>query len=135
MTLNMPLEKVIEKIVAGTNLSKEEVKKRIDEKVKELGGLITIEGAAHIIARELEINLYEEKQKQQLKPTTISELMPGMNNVVLTGMIKRFYSPAKFSRSDGTEGAVQNVLVVDKTGECRLVLWDSQISQFHDQGL
>ncbi|MBD3192071.1 MAG: DUF2240 family protein [Candidatus Heimdallarchaeota archaeon] len=132
MSLNMPFDKVVEKIIAETGLSKEEVHQRIDEKVKELGGLITLEGAAHIIARELEINLYDEQAVEQPKPTTIDELLSGMNNISIRVMIKNVYPVKKFTRKDGTPGAVQNIVLVDKTGKCRLVLWDEQIRAFKE---
>ncbi|MFW9922226.1 MAG: DUF2240 family protein [Candidatus Thorarchaeota archaeon] len=135
MTLNMPYEKVIERIIAETDLSKEEVIEKINQKVKELGSLITPEGAAHIIARELEINLYDSQPIKQFQPTKIADLIAGMNNVVITALVKSIYEPKVFSRSDGTQGAVQNILLIDKTGNCRLVLWDDQIRQFVDMGV
>jgi replication factor A1 len=135
MTLNMPYDEVVKRIVEETNLSKEEVIQRIDEKVKELGGLITLEGAAHIIARELEVNLYNSQPAQKPKPITISDLMDGMNNVSITAMIRTIYEPKVFTKKDGSQGAVQNIHLLDKSGDCRLVLWDDQIRQFNDVGL
>ncbi|HUT82185.1 MAG TPA: DUF2240 family protein [Candidatus Bathyarchaeia archaeon] len=135
MTLNMPYDEVVERIVSEINLSKDEVIKRINDKVDELGGLITLEGAAHIIARELEINLYDSQQIQKPQPTKISELIDGMNNVTITAMIKHVFEPKSFSRNDGTQGAVQNAQLIDKSGFCRLVLWDDQIRQFNDYGI
>ena len=135
MTLNMPYKEVIEKIISETNLSKEEVEKRINEKVQELGGLITLEGAAHIIAKELEINLYNSKQIQKPQSIKVKDLIDGMNNVSITVLIKQTYEPKIFTRNDGTQAAVQNILLTDKTGICRLILWDDQIRQFNDIGL
>ena len=135
MTLNMPYDEVVDRIASETELSKDEIVKRINEKVKELGGLITLEGAAHIIARELEINLYDSQQMQTPQPTSISDLIGGMNNVTITAMIKHIYDAKSFTRNDGTQGAVQNAHLLDKTGFCRLVLWDDQIRQFNDYGL
>jgi replication factor A1 len=136
MTLNMPYEEIVEKIVAESNLSKEEVIKMINDKVDELGGLITHDGAAHIIARDLEINLYESQQLQKPKPTQISDFIDGMNNVTITALIKNIYEPTVFTRNnDGSQGAVQNIDLADKSGICRLVLWDDQIRQFNDMGL
>ncbi|NHJ47689.1 MAG: DUF2240 family protein [Asgard group archaeon] len=135
MTLNMPYEEIVDKIVAESNLSKKEVIKKINDKVDELGGLITHDGAAHIIARDLEINLYESQQMQKPKPTKISDFMDGMNNVTVTALIKQKYEPTVFTRKDGNQGAVQNILLVDSSGSCRLVLWDDQIRQFSDMGI
>jgi len=135
MTLNMPYEEVVKKIVSETDLSEEEVVKRINDKVEELGGLITLEGAAHIIARELEINLYDSQETKKLQPTKTKDLMDGMNNVTITALVKRIYNPKTFTRNDGSAGAVQNILLVDDVGTCRLVLWDDQIRQFKDYGI
>lgn len=135
MTLNMPYDKVIEKIISETDLSKEEVIEKINQKVKELGSLITPEGAAHIIARELEINLYESQPTSNLQPTKIKDLIAGMNNVTITAQIKGVYEPKTFSRNDGTQGAVQNIVLIDKSGKCRLILWDDQIRQFNDMDI
>ncbi|NHK32013.1 MAG: DUF2240 family protein [Asgard group archaeon] len=136
MTLNMPYEEIVEKIVAESNLSREEVIKKINDKVDELGGLITHDGAAHIIARDLEINLYDSQQMEKPAPTKISDFISGMNNVTVTAMIKHVYEPKLFTRNnDGSQGAVQNIHLVDNTGFCRLVLWDDQIRQFNDMGI
>ena len=135
MTLNMPYDEVVERIVAETKLSKEEVIEKINEKVKELGSLITPEGAAHIIARELEINLYGSQPIQKPQPTVIADLIEGMNNVTITALVRNVYDPKNFSRKDGTQGAVQNIHLIDKSGHCRLVLWDDQIRQFKDMSV
>jgi len=135
MTLNMPYEEVVKKIISETELSEEEVIKRINEKVEELGGLITLEGAAHIIARELEINLYDSQGTNKLQPTKSKDLIDGMNNVTITALVKRIYEPKTFTRNDGSVGAVQNILLIDDVGTCRLVLWDDQIRQFKDYGI
>ncbi|MHA1124448.1 MAG: DUF2240 family protein [Candidatus Heimdallarchaeota archaeon] len=135
MTLNMPYDEVVKRIVEESKMSKDDVTQRINEKVEELGGLITLEGAAHIVAREMEINLYDSQQIPKPKPIKIKDLIDGMNNVTITAIVKNIYQPKTFSKKDGTQGAVQNVHLADNTGTCRLVIWDDQIRQFHEANL
>ncbi|MHA1243407.1 MAG: DUF2240 family protein [Candidatus Heimdallarchaeota archaeon] len=135
MTLNMPYDEVVKRIVTESKMTKDEVTQRINEKVEELGGLITLEGAAHIVAREMDINLYDSQQIPKPKPIKIKDLIDGMNNVTITALVKNIYQPKTFSKKDGTQGAVQNVHLVDNTGACRLVIWDDQIRQFQEANL
>ena len=135
MTLNMPYDEVVKRIITESKMTKDEVTQRINEKVEELGGLITLEGAAHIVAREMDINLYDSQQIPKPEPIKIKDLIGGMNNVTITALVKNIYQPKTFSKKDGTQGAVQNVHLVDNTGTCRLVIWDDQIRQFQEANL
>ena len=56
-------EQIIEKIQEEKGLSKEEIGKRIEEKVKDLSDLISKEGAAHILAHELGLKVFHELKK------------------------------------------------------------------------
>ena len=58
--LKIPLENIIEKIKQNTSLSEADINAKIDDKLKQLSGLISKEGAAHIIANELGVKLFEE---------------------------------------------------------------------------
>ena len=48
-------EQLKQKIMSSGKITEEELQTRIDEKLKSLGGLISEEGAIHIIANELSI--------------------------------------------------------------------------------
>jgi hypothetical protein len=53
-------EQIIEKISQKTQLSKEDIVSKIKAKMDQLSGLISKDGAAHIIANELGVKLFEE---------------------------------------------------------------------------
>ena len=59
----VPLNEIKEKIVASGKLSFEELDEKIKTKINELSGLISEEGAAHIIANELNVELVSQEQK------------------------------------------------------------------------
>jgi len=121
----MSLEEIINKIHEKTKLPKAEIIQKINNKKKDLSGLITDEGAAYIIAKELGVNVFEGKAV--IKHTlTIKDLVPGMNGISITGLVKDVIPVKEFARSNNRKGAVASVTLVDKTGEIRAVFWDEK---------
>ena len=57
--IKIHLSQIIEKIKEKSALTEEEINSRIKQKMEQLSGLISEEGAAHIIANELGIKLFE----------------------------------------------------------------------------
>ncbi len=116
------LEEIVEKIKQVSGLEEEEIRKMVKEKQRELYGLVSPEGAAHIVARELGIELVK---KEFFK---ISDLKPGMNDVNLKARVSRIF--LREFEKDGERKKVGNVFLVDETGEIRLTLWNEQIESF-----
>ncbi len=124
-------DQLVEKISKESGIKEEEVEKKIVEKQEELSGLISREGAAYIVGKELGVNLIKEG-KRELK---IKNLVAGLNAVdikldVLRIFEKRDYEikgrnrpGGLFPSETGKKGSVLNVLVGDETGKTRLVLW------------
>ena len=119
----MSLNEIIEKIREKTGLSEEEIKNKIREKQRELYGLVSPEGAAHIIARELGIELVK---KEFLKT---KDIRPGMNDINLKARVSRIF--VRDFEKDGVKKKVANIFLVDETGEIRLCLWDEQINSLN----
>jgi ssDNA-binding replication factor A large subunit len=71
---------IIEKISKLSNISKEEIERKIEAKRAKLSGLISREGAAQVIAAELGISFDNEKLK-------IEELLSGMRKVNTFGKV------------------------------------------------
>ena len=66
--IKIPLAQIIEKIKEHANISEDEINSKIKAKMEQLSGLISEEGAAHIISNELGIKLFEETSgKLQIK--------------------------------------------------------------------
>jgi hypothetical protein len=68
------MKKIVEKIAKLSNLSEEEIAKKIEAKREALSGLISFEGAAQIVAAELGIRFDNIK-------VNIEDLLPGMRKV------------------------------------------------------
>ena len=113
---------IIKKISSTKNISKQEIETKIQEKIIELQDLISKEGAAHIIANELGVNLFEIQNKD-LK---INEIIPGLNSVNTIGKVTNIFEIRSFSTSTRA-GKVANIIIADETGSLRLTIWDENL--------
>lgn len=121
--LVLMLDELIAKITTASNLSEPEVRNLIEEKQIELSGLISEEGAAYLVAKELGLELRREQER-----LNIENVMAGMQNVDITGKIVRI-SPIREFKTEKAEGRVANVTVADKTGSVRMSLWNDEIEK------
>ncbi len=124
MIVKIPYEDVIAKIVEKSGLSQAEVEGKIKEKLKNLSGLISKEGAAHIVANDLGVSLFEDFNGT----VKINKLLPGLRSVETAGRVKQVYEVRSFQTKDGREGKVGNFLLADDSGSIRVVLWNDQTS-------
>ncbi len=118
----IPLSELKEKIVASGKINSEELENKIKAKINELSGLISEEGAAHIIANELGVELVDQN-KSKLK---IKEIYAGMKNVTTVGKVVRKFEVREFAKGDST-GKVCSLVVGDETGTIRVVFWNEQV--------
>lgn len=125
------LESILDELEKKTKFSRKQLYEKIKRKQDELSGLVSQEGAAHLIARELGLDLLKMK-RSELK---IKNIKDGMRNVSFLSRIVRVNPPREFERKNGVKGAVCNVVVADETAETRLVLWDKQVESFKGSGL
>jgi hypothetical protein len=88
------LERIIEVTCKHSGRTEAEVRKLIEEKQDELSGLVSEEGAAYIVARELGVNLLKAA-KRQLK---IKNLIPGLSSVELVGRVVSIFEPREWAR-------------------------------------
>lgn len=118
----MASEEIVEKITEESELDKDEIKEEVEEKMEEFSGLVSEEGALHLVAKEHGIDLAEATEND-LK---IENMVPEMRNVKIKARVTNVLEPNTFERDDGDEGKVQNVILGDDTGTIRLTLWDEQ---------
>jgi replication factor A1 len=121
---------MVEKILSNSNIGHDELMARIHNKQKELGGFVTMEGAANIVARELGIIL--EHREPEVRALHIEDLIPGISKVDIVARVARIQEPREFQRSSGTSGWVGSLLLRDTTGQIRLTLWNDQTSLIKD---
>ena len=110
--------KLLEKIAKAAGLEVSEIERRVEAKRAKLSGLISLEGAAQVIAAELGINFDNEKFK-------IDELLPGMRKVNLVGKIINLFPVREFTTKKGDKGKVCNFILADDTSNVKVVLWDT----------
>ena len=119
--LKIPYEEIVLKINEKTKMTTAEVEERIDKKLKQLSGLISKEGAAHIVANELGVKIFEPLSgKLQIK-----NILTGMRDVETVGKVLQVYETREFMRNDSMS-KVASMLIGDETGTIRVVLWGSQ---------
>ncbi|MEM4188770.1 MAG: DUF2240 family protein, partial [Candidatus Hadarchaeum sp.] len=133
LDVEMTFEQMVQSILEATGLSRDEVMSRIRSKQEELGGFVTLEGAANIVARELGV-IFERKEPE-VRPLRIEDLLPGMSKVDLLARVVRIQEPREFQRPSGKSGQVGSLVLQDSTGEIRLVLWDDKASILRQGGL
>ncbi len=126
----MPLEQLVDKIVKETSNSKEDIEKMIEEKQDELSGLVSKEGAAYIVGRELGINLIKEEQRD-LK---IKNLVSGIRSVDMIVKIVKIFEPRGWEKGDKS-GSVLNLVIGDETGKTKLALWNEDVQLVERLGL
>ncbi len=116
------LEEIIQKILSESKLSRKEIEERISAKIEELSNLVTEIGAAHIVAKELGIQLVEVRTRPSITIKELLQMGPGPGNIFITGRVIRIYDKVLFKRKDRT-GTVQNLILVDNTEKIKVVLW------------
>jgi len=119
----LSLEEILTELEDKTNLSREQLQEKIKQKHQELLGLVSLEGAGHLVARDLEVNLLVIERK----PVKIEKLSDGLNSVRVRGRIVQVTPVREFNRKDKTKGKVCNLMIFDGSGEIRIPLWDKQV--------
>lgn len=119
--LKIPLSDIVTKIKQDKGLSEEEINNKIDSKMQELSGLISKEGAAHIIANELGVKVFEQTQGR----LQIKNILMGLRNVETAGKVVRVFELREF-KTDTRQGKVSSMIIGDETGTIRITMWGDQ---------
>lgn len=127
----MSVEEIIEQILSsGAASSREEVWQKITGKKKAAGGFLTDETAARLVASELGVEI--EQTLVHSGEIPIGELVFGLNNVSVVGRVVFVYPLQSYARKNGTESQFARLIVADKTGALRVLLWDDKASLVRD---
>jgi len=119
---------LLDRLAKSCGLDKEEIERRVNAKREKLSGLISKEGAIHVISSELGISLDEGKCK-------IEELTPGMRKVNLVGKIIKLFPVRSYTQKDGTPSKVANMILADNTSNVKVVLWDTNHIKLLEDGI
>lgn len=114
-------EELIEKIVSGSDLDREELEDKIKKKQEEYGGLLTKSGAAYSIAKDMDIDL--GLKEESLPITEIKELEPDLGQANVRGVVKKITAVREWEKDD-KKGKVASIEILDNSGETRVSFWN-----------
>ncbi len=112
---------LIEKIVKETGKSREEIDRMIDGRKKATHGLLSDYGAIYAVSREFGISLNEDEKISVSRLSDISAL----KSFNVAARVKMVYPPKEFERKDGSKGKFASLVILDESGNGRIVLWDN----------
>lgn len=124
-------ENIVEKIKSATKLQQSEIDSKIQQKMEQLSGLVSKDGAASIIANELGVKLYDNKPVGRLK---IKELTAFHRNIEVLGRVLKIYEIRSYKK-DNREGRIASLFMGDETGQMRAVIWDDKIISLVESSL
>ncbi|PSP54933.1 replication factor A [Halobacteriales archaeon QS_1_67_19] len=109
------------------DVSLEEFREAVEEKVEQMGGLADEETAAMLIAHELD--------EEGGEVDSIADIEPGMEEVKFIAKVVSVGEVRTFERDDEDreDGRVLNVEVADETGSIRITFWDKQADAGEDE--
>ena len=106
-----------------TDVSEEEFREAVEEKVEQMGGLADEETAAMLLAHELNEGEVE----------TVADIEPGMDEVKFLAKVMAIGELRSFERDgEDEDGRVINVEAADETATVRLAFWDGQAVDIDD---
>ncbi len=121
----MSLEEIVERILSSrSDLNRKEVLEMIEKKKMGVGDFLADETAARIVASELGVESGKKPLRLEIQ---IQDLVSGLNDVTVGGQVVAVYPSKTFTRRDWTEGKLASLLVSDKSGTLRVVLWDDKV--------
>ena len=115
------MEDLVQKIISATKLSPEEIDRKIVGKQRELSNLVSREGAAYIVAKELGIDVMKKARPK----LDVHGLMTGIRDLTIQVRVLKVFDVREFEKN-GRKGKVVNIIIADQSGSCRLSLWDDQ---------
>ncbi|MDH5447545.1 MAG: OB-fold nucleic acid binding domain-containing protein [Candidatus Bathyarchaeota archaeon] len=119
----MNVEEIVQYVLSHSHgLTREEVVIAIEKKKAASGGFLTDEAAARLVAAERGVEI---QIKKQLPKIYIRQLVSGLNDVTVSGRVLLVTTPRVFPRPDGN-GQVAWLLIADRTGTIKVVLWNDK---------
>lgn len=118
----------IQTIMEETGLSREDIDKQTKEKIEDLKGLISYEGALFIVGNELGIDLEDNIEDIDYKISDIDSHFKGN----IAAIVSRMDNVFTFIKKDGEDGRGQKIYITDGSGEIPLTLWNDQVNKIED---
>jgi ssDNA-binding replication factor A large subunit len=124
----MLLEEILNQLEKQSGTSRKELMEMINKKQRSMSGLVSPEGAAYLVARDLGVMLSDSTRKIDIK-----NVISGMKKVNIVGRIFRISPLVDFKKQDGSSGRVVNIFIGDGTGYLRIPLWNEQANMAEEE--
>jgi replication factor A1 len=119
----MTVEEIIERIqLRLPELSRDQILGKLENKRRKTGGLISDQILLRMIASEFDVEI--KNNETSTLTLSLRDLVSGLNDVSVTGRTIAVFSPKTFEGH--RSGKFASLLITDKTGVLRVVLWDSK---------
>ncbi len=120
----MATEKVVQRILAQRpDITRDQLEDMINKKRETSGDLLSVEGAAHLVAQDLLVATGEKKTKG----LQISDLIPQIGDATLAMRVIGVWPKQNFKRKDESEGTFVRLLLGDNTGTISCLVWNSEV--------
>ncbi len=113
------VDQLIKRISKESGKTQKDIRDMMNKRKEATHGLLSDYGAIYAVAKELNISLEEESI-----PLTEIKDIELQKPVNIFGRVKVVYPIREFKRKDGSLGKFASIILVDNSGEIRLVLWD-----------
>lgn len=115
-------EEIRARIKDAAQLSEQQIDEKVEQKLKQLSDLVSKEGAAHIVANDLGVKIFQQKHGRE----KIKEISPMQRNVELLARVVKNYGIRHF-KTEKKEGRNAAFLAGDETGVARVTVWDEPV--------
>ena len=119
----MNVEEIMQIILSKCpEVSRDQILETLNAEKSKTGGLIADETLLRLIAARYGVEILQNKVHHRL---SINHLVPGLNDVTITGRVLAVYPPKTFEGE--RPGKFANLLIADKDAVLRVVLWNDNV--------
>ena len=120
------VDEVVETILKQRkDLTKEAVLKLMENRKLEAGGFLSDEGAARLVAQDVLVKIGGKSSEE----VHLEDLVSGLGDVTVTGLVLTVWPLQEFKRFDGTVGKMVRFATANKTGTIHCVAWGSKAQE------
>jgi replication factor A1 len=124
----MEFEAIIQQILArNPEISREKLLEKLESERRKTGGLISDESLLRMIAAEFGVKI---STKPFASTFLIKDFVPNLSDISVVGRVIAIFSPKTFNEKTGKKMA--SLLVADKSGILRVILWNDKASLIED---
>jgi len=119
----MTAEEIIQQILAKhPEVSRDQILENLETEKSKTGGLIADETLLRLIAARYGVEILKDRVHRKL---SISHLVPGLNDVTITGRVVAVYPPRTFEGE--RSGKFASLMIADKDATLRVILWNDKV--------